>query len=202
MRRPLSMPSTRVATSNPAELESQIPVFVSEAAADDVPTSRSPLDSIAEAEQAVPLIHRRGDLDPADVKRLRVADVLTLGVVSATPAATIEDVMSLVQRYEHVPVVDETGRPVGVVTQKDILEVSSSSLSTKRSERDALILSRVTVDDVMRRTMITCGREDVLFDVARKMWRAQKGCVLVVNADEHLLGMITAADFVRLFAEV
>ena len=47
---------------------------------------------------------------------------------------------------------------------------------------------------LMTRDVITCSPEDSLDDAARKMWEHDIGCLPVVNADNHVVGMVTDRD--------
>jgi CBS domain-containing protein len=50
------------------------------------------------------------------------------------------------------------------------------------------------VEQLMKRPVRTCEREDSLDRVAQIMWEADCGCVPVVDGDGHLLGVVTDRD--------
>jgi CBS domain-containing protein len=54
--------------------------------------------------------------------RRSVQDVMTRDVVTATPATPVKEIARLLTeaRVNAVPVVDETGRPPGVVSESDL----------------------------------------------------------------------------------
>lgn len=57
-----------------------------------------------------------------DPKSVRVAEVMTPDPVSVTPATTVDAAMALVtrQRFRHLPVVDESGRLLALVSSGDL----------------------------------------------------------------------------------
>ena len=50
------------------------------------------------------------------------------------------------------------------------------------------------IQNLMTRDVRTCRREDVLVEAARIMWENDCGSVPVVDAQRHVVGMITDRD--------
>jgi CBS domain-containing protein len=98
-------------------------------------------------------------------------------------------------RFGHLPVVDGE-KLVGLVTHGDLLHASSSFLSAQAAQRNAII-HQVPVSRIMQRDLITVGPDDELSEVATLMWEARVGCVLVVEDEDKLVGIITEGDFLR-----
>ena len=66
-------------------------------------------------------------------KTTKVADIMTGKVITVDPGAGVDDCMRLMSTHHirHLPVIDETGRAVGVIS---ILDVLKSILSNKEFE--------------------------------------------------------------------
>jgi CBS domain-containing protein len=66
-------------------------------------------------------------------KTTKVADIMTDKVITIDPGAGVDDCMRLMSTHHirHLPVIDETGRAVGVIS---ILDVLKSILSKKEFE--------------------------------------------------------------------
>lgn len=47
---------------------------------------------------------------------------------------------------------------------------------------------------IMSRDVVTCGPDDSVRDAVRKMWDHDVGCVLVVDDEERLVGILTDRD--------
>jgi CBS domain-containing protein len=99
-------------------------------------------------------------------------------------------------RFRHLPVVEQD-KLVGLITHRDLLHASSSFLSEKAKERDDII-HKVPAKRIMQRELLTVRPNEPLVDIAKLMWEAKVGCVLVTEEDGKLLGIITEADFIRL----
>lgn len=127
------------------------------------------------------------------------ADIMSRELVTLQETQNLRflpEVMKLF-RFRHMPVVDGD-RLVGLVTERDVLRVSASSLlPTAREQTDFLARSFV-VRDMMTRDVRSVHRETPLADVARLMHREKIGCVPVVDGENSLVGIITEADFVQL----
>lgn len=113
-----------------------------------------------------------------------------------------EDVIDLAanlmhwRHVRHVPVEDEEGRLVGVISHRDMLELLAAGKANQRSE--------IIVRDVMKRDLITITPETSTLEALQTMREKNIGCLPVIS-DEKLVGLITAYDFLtvsaRLFEE-
>ena len=133
-----------------------------------------------------------------------VSDIMTRKLITAHEDDTLDELSDgmTLYRVRHLPVVNGDGKLVGLVTQRDLLRASSSSLSSDRDQRDALIRKRGTVAMVMQRDVLTVGPDESLAATADTLWSAKIGCLPVVDTDGVLIGIITEADFVRLASQL
>ena len=104
------------------------------------------------------------------------------------------------KHVRHVPVVDEDGDLVGLVTHRDLLrcavaEESDLPLSVQRD-----MLSRRQVGEVMTPEPETVDAETEIGVAAMTMFENKYGCLPVVEG-ARLVGILTEADFVRYLAE-
>jgi len=84
-----------------------------------------------------------------------------------------------------VPVVDQDGKCVGIVTDRDIcLKVV---LDRKDPETTSL-------QDIMTPNPVTCRAEDSLDDIIRKMEKYMVRRILVVDDNNKCIGIISEAD--------
>lgn len=124
------------------------------------------------------------------------ANVVTLTAGQSLPLA--RELMKM-KRIRHLPVVDDAGRLVGLVTHRDLLEAAISSLSPLDADEAAELQHKVPVARVMRQQVWTIGPDDPADAAARLMLDNGIGC-LPVLADGHLAGIITEADLVEVAA--
>src|SRR5262249_51434052 len=83
--------------------------------------------------------------------RPRVADLMTREVITIAPETSLARAFGIMrrQRFRHLPVVDDRGRLVGLVTHRDLLAASTSSLEHPTEEERVELLRSFYVDQVM-----------------------------------------------------
>jgi len=137
------------------------------------------------------------------VKTLRVRDLMSTDLITLSAEETLdlaEEVMQLA-RIRHLPVTSG-GRLVGLVTHRDLLKASVSALAgLSETEQDEL-LRGIRVSEIMNREVETIGPNAQLSDAALALLEHKWGCLPVVEDDEHLVGILTEADFLRLMVRI
>lgn len=112
--------------------------------------------------------------------------------------STVEDIMRL-GRVRHMPVVS-SGRLVGVVSERDLLRSSLSSLSSHRTAERKAFLYAVEIGRVMSQPPIVIRPDATVRQAAQVMAENKIGCLPVVEDDE-LIGIVTETDVLRWVAE-
>jgi len=138
---------------------------------------------------------------------VKIRSVMSTHVVTVTPETTLKDAASRLARYgiSGLPVVDDQGRLVGVVSEADILAKEAGS-----SPRDGLLawliederprhLDARTVADAMTSPALTIGPERTAREAAARML-AEDVNRLPVTEGDTLVGIVSRADLVRAFA--
>jgi WS/DGAT/MGAT family acyltransferase len=140
---------------------------------------------------------------PADAV-LTVADVMSRDVVTIASTDLLSAAWRTMRerRIRHLPVVDGHGRLVGIVTHRDLLAASPSSLRL-HDERDRVRgLGWARAGDVMESHVSTAAALESAADVCLRMLRQKIGCLPVVEPDGRLVGIVTEEDFLRWSATV
>jgi CBS domain-containing protein len=132
--------------------------------------------------------------EPTLVRDIMQEKIVTLSVTDRL--STVEDIMTL-GRVRHIPVV-RLGRLVGVVSERDLLRASLSSLAHRSDERRAF-LEGVDIAQVMSAPPVTVGPDASVEEAACVMADRKIGCLPVVDGDE-LVGLVTETDLLRYFA--
>lgn len=131
---------------------------------------------------------------PGFIRDLMTKSVATLGCNDSM--RTADDVMRL-GRIRHLPVVDEDGSLVGIISQRDLFHSGLlRALGYGTHARDQA-LDGLLVKEVMKSEVVTTTPDTPLADAARLMLRHKIGCLIVLEGSE-IAGIITEADFVRL----
>ena len=122
----------------------------------------------------------------------QVADLMTPRPITVTVDTPVRDVFRTMneRRFRHMPVVDNEGRLLGLVSQYYLLRVMDPSQSLPELDRP--------IADIMARTVDTVLAERCAAEAARHMLRTKRSCLPVVDADRKVVGILTEADYLRL----
>jgi acetoin utilization protein AcuB len=142
------------------------------------------------------------NMKPRAIEQAKVvADLMTRSVVTLFEEDDLENIEEAMDkfRFRHVPVVDD-GKLVGLVTRSDLRGISSSRLDPTGPRRDEEVRKRLFVRDVMTTTVRSVVPNTPLLEAARLMRDAKVGCLPVVEANDRLVGIITATDMLDFIA--
>ena len=115
--------------------------------------------------------------------------MLVIERMSTTPVAitgnlTVTQALEVIERrnVHHLPVVNDRGLLVGIITERDLLRAKSSEI----------------VEDLMERRVITVTEYTPLENAARIMADHKIGSLPVMR-DGKMVGIITQTDIIRVF---
>jgi CBS-domain-containing membrane protein len=131
-------------------------------------------------------------------QRIEVDDIMTTGVVTVAPDWSLDLAVDLINlcRVRHLPVVDERGRVVGIITHRDLLHAQRSALrDTPASPRNTAAF------EIARRDVWTIASGSAVRDAARLLADHSFGCLPVV-AGGVLVGIVTEADILSLIVRL
>jgi acetoin utilization protein AcuB len=128
-----------------------------------------------------------------------IGDLMRRDLVVVSPATTLPEAIRLTRGrgVRHLPVVDE-GRLVGIVSDRDLKRVMASPATTLEAHELTYALERVTMAEVMTRTVITTAPMFPVEEAARIMVR-EKISALPVTEGGRLVGILTETDVLWLF---
>ncbi len=125
------------------------------------------------------------------VKNWMSKDVITLthdrSMMKASKLMKDNDISRL-------PIVDEDGVLVGIVSDRDIKEASPSKATTLDMHELYYLLSEIKVKDIMSRKVLTVSDEDTVEKAAVIMEENKIGGIPVVDSDRKCVGIITNTD--------
>lgn len=129
-------------------------------------------------------------------------ELMTHQVISCLAEDNLLSAHTLMRQhgFRHIPVVDRHQQYLGVVTQKDVLReaflIVEQAGAHALSEREEKTLLR----DVMSKDITAVDPEMSLLAAGEFFVAKKHGCLPVVE-NNKLVGIVTAADFVKLCVE-
>ena len=134
---------------------------------------------------------------------MHVRDIMTAPVVAignTDNLKVVEEVMEW-KHIRHLPVINDDGELVGLLTHRDLLRVCVSSIADiSRKEQDAL-LRGIPAEQIMTSGVLTVTPDSDVRAAAELMLERKIGCLPVVEG-RKLVGILTEADFVRYLLEI
>ena len=145
------------------------------------------------------------------LKDARVKDVMTRDPISIDPEAPLGTVIALMREkgIRHLPVVDDAGRLVGIITDRDLRNAAIApalaehlSLGAQRRLRGAKqALEDLKVKDAMTWGVVTTHPEATITRAAAVMFERRIGSLPVVEA-EKLVGILTERDLLKALMKI
>ena len=127
-----------------------------------------------------------------------VRDSMTPRPITITLQESLQGAMELMQmkRIRHLPVLDETGKLIGMVTDRDLRRAAPSPLFGGDSAKSEGQLESTTVERIMIRSPATIGPAARLQDAMKLMVEKKYGALPVVDGVK-LVGIVTPIDVMK-----
>ncbi len=143
----------------------------------------------------------------------RARDIMTKEILTVTPKTSVSELAELFTTHNinGVPVVDDEGRLLGVVTENDliyqkkkvhiptVINILDSVIyleSPEKMKQEMQKITGVTVQDIYTSNVITIGQETPIDEIATIM--AEKNIhTLPVLDNDNLIGVIGKGDIIK-----
>lgn len=146
-----------------------------------------------------------------------VADVMSREPITVKPETPLGDVIKILaeRRISGLPVVDEVGKAIGVISETDLMWRESDVTpppyimlldsviyleNPARYERELHKALGQTAGEVMTTEPVTIAPDRPLREAAHMMHERSIHRLLVIDQQERLLGVLTRGDIVRAMA--
>lgn len=132
------------------------------------------------------------------LRELYVRDLMTSEVYTLRPPSRLSAAWDLmdVKHVRHVPIIDDDGDLVGLVTHRDLARCAWGLAGGLPLSNQRQIMDGIRVEEIMQVGVETTDPNAVLRDAAQIMLDNKFGCLPVVEG-QTLVGILTEADFVR-----
>jgi len=131
-----------------------------------------------------------------------VRDRMTSDPMTVTTETSVKEALELVRSkpFRHLPVVDESGKLVGIVTEKSLVYAAPTPATTLSVFEVDYILSQTNMGQIIQGPVITVEPDLPIEEAARMMIDHRFGCLPVVE-DDALVGIISDTDIFCTFVE-
>jgi len=133
-------------------------------------------------------------------RSVTVGDRMTRNPVTVKPSDTLKEALDKMKkgRFRHLPVVDEEGKLIGMISDRDI-RLIRPSVAFVSSEDAAAQLWSIAVRQAAVFNPVTIPPDASPEQAAELMLRWEVGGLPVATGGEKLVGIITYADLLREF---
>jgi len=123
--------------------------------------------------------------------------IMTRKVITCSPAAALLQVQQLMvnNSISRIVVVDENNKPIGIITQKDMINF----LVADKSKRG---IEEIRAEEAMTKKLTTAARKTPIPKIAETMRRKGISSVIIVNAEGKLEGIVTKTDITAWYSTI
>jgi acetoin utilization protein AcuB len=131
---------------------------------------------------------------------MKVSKIMTRNPIFTHPEISLTEARSLMDREKigHIPVLNKNKELVGLISRADLLKAGPSSATSLDVYEISYLLSKLTVEKVMEKNVLTVQENEVVEEAARIMADHGIGCLPVLNGS-LLTGIITDTDIFHFF---
>jgi acetoin utilization protein AcuB len=133
-----------------------------------------------------------------------VRDHMVSPAVTVAPDLPFQEALKLIQesRLRRLPVVDKNGKLIGIVSERDLLYASPSPATTLSVWEMTYVLSKIKVEELMTKEVITTTPDTPIEDAASLMVEKKVGSLPVIDADNKPVGIIADKDIFSILVEM
>lgn len=131
-----------------------------------------------------------------------VSKRMTANPTTITSGMTVVDALQLMRnnKFRRLPVVDN-GKLVGIVTDRDLREVSASPATSLSVFELNYLLAKMQIKDIMTKPVVTINVEATVEEAALVMYTNKIGGLIVVDANQQVVGILTETDIFKAFVD-
>jgi acetoin utilization protein AcuB len=134
---------------------------------------------------------------------MHVKNRMTPNPIVANLETNYNEALRLMKKnnINHLPIVDDKGKPIGIVTTGGMLRATPSPVTTLSVFEIASLLDNVTMGSIMVSPVLAVDESCSTTNAANFMLQNKIDSLLIMR-DGALVGIITAADIFRTFVEI
>ena len=139
------------------------------------------------------------------LNKLKLSEVMTSPVITVKEDAALHVVADKIQNngIRHLPVVDENNKLVGLMTERGLYKIQSPRwLEDGTWYYDQETLDNFILKSVMIHKPFAMSPESTVAEAVLKMVEKKYGCILVVDKEDKICGIVSYVDLLKLAAQI
>lgn len=134
---------------------------------------------------------------------MRVKDFMTPNPTTISPDDNLKTALERMARVgRRLPVVNDNGVLVGIITDRDIRLVMNSPLVMRERWQDEYLMETTTVGVCMAGDPVTIGPNAPLQEAVQLLLKGRFSGLPVVDDQHNVVGVITVTDLMRALVEL
>jgi CBS domain-containing protein len=123
---------------------------------------------------------------------VRVRDVMTAPAITVAPTASFKEIVDLMLRHRvsALPVVDDAGNLLGMVSEADLITKPAHGGGLRRGH---------TAGEIMSTPAESAHLDDTVRDLARQMIDDRRKHLPVIDGSRRLVGVVSRRDLLQMF---
>ncbi|WP_027367157.1 CBS and ACT domain-containing protein [Desulfocurvibacter africanus] len=133
-----------------------------------------------------------------------IKDWMNTPVITVGPDESMMKASKLLKdkNIRRLPVVDDTGKLIGILSDRDIKEASPSKATTLDVHELYYLLSEIKVKDIMTKNPVRLKAEDSVEKAAVLLSEKSLGGLPIVDDNDSVVGIITEKDMFDILIEI
>jgi len=134
-----------------------------------------------------------------------VSERMATDLITTGPDILIGEARKIMQEngIRHLPVIDDKGLLLGIVTDRDMRDAMPSTLKKKVDYEETLAtILKYPISDIMTRDLVTIYAYYTIQDTLLVIQKKKVGALPVVDEDGYLKGILSTRDLLSAFVEV
>ncbi|EGJ49945.1 CBS and ACT domain-containing protein [Desulfocurvibacter africanus] len=133
-----------------------------------------------------------------------IKDWMNTPVITIGPDESMMKASKLLKdkNIRRLPVVDDTGKLIGILSDRDIKEASPSKATTLDVHELYYLLSEIKVKDIMTKNPVRLKAEDSVEKAAVLLSEKSLGGLPIVDDNDSVVGIITEKDMFDILIEI
>jgi acetoin utilization protein AcuB len=142
-------------------------------------------------------------VEPTGGVVLEVSAYMTRNVTTLRNDAHLLDAALMIRRTgkRHVPIVDENGKLVGIISDRDVSRLSPSMLANMTPEDYNRVFEATPITAAMTKNPITIAPDASVRDAVNILYSKKVSALPVVDGDQ-LVGIVTISDMLGLLNQL